>query len=151
MDYLRLSITEIHEALLKREVTPLDLVKAAIKKAKEDNNNAFEYICEKEALDAVSKLDPNKKKNLLWGIPYAIKDNFSTKDIPTTASSNILNGYKPIFSSEVYQRLLNAGGIPIGKTTLDELGMGGQGISGHRGPTFNPYDPTHKHMIGGSS
>ena len=45
MDYLRLSITEIHDALLKGEVTPLDLVKQAIKKAKEDNNNAFTSVC----------------------------------------------------------------------------------------------------------
>ena len=151
MNYLDLTILEIHHALLEGKVTPLELLQESLKRAKEDNNNAFEYISEQEAYEALKELDNKDKNNIMWGIPFAIKDNFSTKDIPTTASSNILNGYKPIFSSEVYQRLLNAGGIPIGKTTLDELGMGGQGVSGHRGPTFNPYDPTHKHMVGGSS
>lgn len=151
MDYLRLSITEIHNALLKGEVTPLDLVKEAIRKAKEDDNNAFEYICEKEALKAVSKLDPNKKNNLLWGIPYAIKDNFSTKDIPSTASSNMLNGYIPTFDSEVCLRLEEQGAILIGKTTLDELAMGGSGRTGHLGKTYNPWDKTHQRMMGGSS
>ncbi len=151
MNYLDLTILEIHQALLDNKVTPLELLQESLKRAKEDNNNAFEYISEKEAYEALKGLDKKDKNNIMWGIPFAIKDNFSTKDIPTTASSNILNGYKPIFSSEVYQRLINAGGIPIGKTTLDELGMGGQGISGHKGPTFNPYDPSHKHMIGGSS
>ena len=151
MDYLRLSITEMHDALLKGEVTPLDLIKEAIRKAKEDSNNAFEYICEKEALEAVERLDPNKKKNILWGIPYAIKDNFSTKDVPTTASSNMLNGYVPTFDSEVCLRLEEQGAILIGKTTLDELAMGGSGMTGHLGWTYNPWDPTHKHKVGGSS
>ena len=151
MSYLDLTIAEIHQALLINKVTPLELVKEALKRAKEDDNNAFEYISEKEALEAVKELNNKDKNNLMWGIPFVIKDNFSTKDIPTTASSNILDGYRPVFSSEVYERLINAGGIPIGKTTLDELAMGGSGMTGHKGKTFNPYDKTHLHMVGGSS
>ena len=151
MDYLSLSITKLHELILKGEITPLDLVKQAIEKAKKDNNNAFEYISEKEALEAVNNLDPNKKENLLWGIPFVLKDNFSTKDIPTTASSNMLKSYIPTFSSEVYLRLIQQGAILIGKTTLDELAMGGTGTTGHLGYTYNPWDPSHQHQIGGSS
>lgn len=151
MSYLDLTFLEIHKALLANKVTPLELAKEALERAKNDDNNAFEYISEKEALDAVNNLHNIDKNNVMWGIPFVIKDNFSTKDIPTTASSNILNGYKPVFSSEVYDRLLKAGGIPIGKTTLDELAMGGSGKTGHKGKTFNPYDPTHTHIVGGSS
>ena len=151
MSYLDLTITELHTALLEGKVTPLELTKEAIKRAKKDSNNAFEYISEKEALDAVAHLNEKDKNNIMWGIPFVIKDNFSTQDIPTTGSSNMLNGYKPPFSSEVYLRLLNAGGIPIGKTTLDEFAMGGSGMTGHLGYTFNPYDPTHKLIVGGSS
>lgn len=151
MDYLSRPISEIHEALIKGEVSPYDLVKDAIEKARTDNNNAFEYICEKEAYEQIRKLDKNKKENLLWGIPFVLKDNYSTKDIPTTGSSNVLNGYVPVFSSEVYLRLLEQGAILIGKTTLDELGMGGTGKSGRLGCTYNPWDPSHKHQIGGSS
>ena len=151
MSYLDLTIREIHEALLNNKVTPLDLANEAIKRAKEDDNNAFEYISEKEALEAVKKLNDKDKNNPFWGIPFVIKDNFSTKDIPTTASSNILNGYCPVFSAEVYDRLLKAGAIPIGKTTLDELAMGGSGMTGHKGKTFNPFDKTHLHIVGGSS
>lgn len=150
-DYLSMSILKLHEALLKGEITPLELTKLSLAKAKADKNNAFEYICEKEALEAASKLDESKKENLLWGIPYVLKDNFSTKDIPTTASSNILNGYVPVYSSEVYLRLQNQGAILIGKTTLDELAMGGSGMTGHLGYTYNPWDPKHEHRIGGSS
>ena len=151
MGYLDLTIIELHNALLKGEVTPLELANEALKRAKTDTNNAFEYITEKEALEAVNALNDKDKNNPMWGIPFVIKDNFSTKDIPTTASSNILNGYKPVFSSEVYDRLIKAGGIPIGKTTLDELAMGGSGITGHKGSTYNPYDPSHEHIVGGSS
>ena len=151
MSYLDLGIVEMHEAIISGKVTPLELAKEAIERAKADKNNAFEYICEKEALEAVANLDKSKKDNLLWGIPYALKDNFSTKGIPTTASSNILNGYTPIFSSEVYLRLSQAGAICIGKTTLDELAMGGSGTTGHLGKTYNPWDPSHTHQIGGSS
>ena len=151
MDYLDMTILDIHETLLQNKVTPLELIKEAIERAKKDNNNAFEYISEKEALEMVSHLDESKKSNLLWGIPFVLKDNFSTKDILTTGSSNILNGYKPVFNSEVYQRLLNQGAILIGKTTLDELGMGGTGTSGHKGSTYNPWDKSHKREVGGSS
>lgn len=151
MKYLDLPILDIHTALLEEKVTPLELVNEAISRAKTDKNNAFEYICEKEVMAQVQALDPTKKNNLLWGIPFVLKDNYSTKDIPTCASSNILEGYKPVFSSEVYDRLINQGAILIGKTTLDELAMGGTGTSGHLGTTFNPWDSSHKHSIGGSS
>ena len=151
MKYTNLSIDQIHAALLKGEVTPLELVKEAIALAKEDDNNAFEYICEKEALEAVNKLDPSKKENLLYGIPVVIKDNYSTKDIPTTASSNILNGYVPLFDSEVVIRLENEGAIVIAKSTMDELAMGGSGTTGHLGTTYNPWDKTKTRLVGGSS
>lgn len=144
-------IMELHQALLNGDITPLELVKSAIEKAKKDDNNAFEYICEEEALTAVKQLDPFKKNNLLWGIPYALKDNFYTEGIPTKASSNLLDGYIPNFDSEVCRLLKEQGAILIGKTTMDELAMGGQGSSGHLGRTFNPWDISHEHIIGGSS
>ena len=151
MSYLSKPIHELHEMILSGEVTPLELVKESLALAKEDDNNAFEYISEKEALERVKNLDDNKRSNLLYGIPVVIKDNFSTKDIPTTGSCNILNGYVPIFSSEAVLRLENAGAIVIGKTTLDSLGMGGSGTAGHKGITYNPWDKEHEHIIGGSS
>lgn len=151
MKCMNLSILEIHNAIINGKVTPLELVQEAIELCKKDDNNSFEYICEKEALDRVSKLDPSKKDSPLFGIPVVIKDNYSTKDIPTTASSNILNGYVPIFSSEVVLRLEEAGAIVVAKSTMDELAMGGSGTTGHLGITYNPWDKSKKHLIGGSS
>ena len=153
MDYLSKNIYEIHKTLVNKEVTPLDLVKEALDKIKRDTNNAFEYIYEKEAIEIAKQLEKEEVEvdNPLWGIPFAIKDNFSTKRIPTTGSSKLLEGYIPTFDSEVYRRLLNKKAIPIAKTTLDELAMGGTGSSGHLGKTFNPWDESKTRMIGGSS
>ena len=151
MSYLDLSLTELHQLIINNKVAPLELVKSALELAKADDNNAFEYICEKEALEKVNSLDASKKDNLLYGIPVVIKDNFSTKDIPTTGSSNILNGYVPVFSSEVVSRLENEGAIVIAKSTMDELAMGGSGTTGHKGITYNPWDESKTRLIGGSS
>lgn len=151
MSYLDLTIFDMHQALVAKKVTPLELVKEAIERLKADNNNAVEYVAEKEALEYAKTLTEPEKDNPLWGIPFAVKDNISTKDIPTTASCNILNGYIPIFDATVISKLKAKKAIMIAKTTLDELAMGGTGATGHLGKTYNPYDETHSRMIGGSS
>ena len=153
MHVLDLTIREIHEALVNKEITVVELTKEALRRAKEDKCNSFETICEEEALERAQKLDEQgiDKENLLYGIPYVAKDNFSTKDIETTGSSNILVGYKPLFDATVITKLYEKGMVLIAKSTLDELAMGGTGTSGHKGTTFNPYDVTKTHLIGGSS
>ena len=153
MNYLDLTLSEIHEALVNKKVTPLELTKEAIKRAKENKDNAFELIIEEDAIKKATELSNHEvpKDNYFYGIPYVAKDNFSTKGYETNASSNILKGYVPLFDATAIEALNKAGAILIGKSTLDELAMGGTGTSGHLGTTFNPYDPTHTHLIGGSS
>ena len=145
------SILQLHELLVSKKVTPVDLAKDAIELAKQDNNNAFEYIMESEAIEIASNLGEPEANNPLWGIPFVIKDNFSTKDVPTTASSNILKGYIPVFDATVVKKLKDAKAVPIGKVTMDELAMGGSGISGHLGITYNPWDESKTRLVGGSS
>ena len=149
--YRGLSIEKLHELLVAKKVTPLELTKEAIELAKKDTNNAFEYIMENEALAIAEALKEPEVNNPLWGIPFVIKDNMSTKDVPTTGSSNILRGYVPVFDATVVAKLKAAHAIPIGKSTLDELAMGGTGTSGHLGITFNPFDRSHTRLVGGSS
>ena len=84
MDYRKLTIEELHELLVKKEVTPLELVQKAIELAKKDTNNAFERLTEEEALKLANELKEPEVNNPLWGIPFVIKDNYSTKDIETT-------------------------------------------------------------------
>ena len=151
--YLDLTLKEIHEALVEKKVTPLDLTKEAIKRAKENKDNAFEMIIEEDALKKAEELSklPVPKDNYFFGVPYVAKDNFSTKGYETTASSNVLKGYVPLFDATVIKLLNEAGAILIGKSTLDELAMGGTGTSGHKGITFNPWDKKHERIVGGSS
>lgn len=107
MDYLDLTLIEIHKALVDKKIKVSDLVKEALKRAKENNDNAFEIILEDEALKKAYELDKLEvpSEDILFGIPYVAKDNFSTKGIETTASSNILNGYVPLFNATVIERL----------------------------------------------
>ena len=153
MNYLDLTIKEIHEALLEGKTNPVELTKEALKRAKENKDNAFEMIIEEDALKKAEELSklPVPKDNYFFGIPYIAKDNFSTKGYETTASSNILNGYVPLFDATVIKYLNEAGAILIAKSTLDELAMGGTGTSGHKGVTYNPWDKSHTRLVGGSS
>jgi aspartyl-tRNA(Asn)/glutamyl-tRNA(Gln) amidotransferase subunit A len=145
------TMVSIHEALVSKQTTPLELVLEAIRRAKADAYNTFEMITETEAITQAKALTVPEKDNMFWGIPFVLKDNFSTKGLETTAGSNILKGYIPLFDATVYDRLKAAKAIMIGKTTLDELAMGGTGMTGHKGWQYNPHDATKTRQIGGSS
>ncbi|MBP5301337.1 MAG: Asp-tRNA(Asn)/Glu-tRNA(Gln) amidotransferase subunit GatA [Bacilli bacterium] len=147
-NYLSLSIKEIHELLVEKKITPLLLVNEAIKRAENNDCNAFEYI-DKDVFEIAKSLVEPEKDNLLWGMPFVIKDNISTKNVLTCASSNILDGYVPIFNATIIDKLIKKKAIPIAKTTMDELALGGSGTTGHKGATLNPYN--NEHIIGGSS
>ena len=88
-------------------------------------------------------------ENLLSGIPCGVKDNYSTKGVLSTGSSNTLKNYIPFFDATAYERLKNAGAIMVNKTVMDEFGMGGTGTTGHTGVVRNPWDRTR--MCAGSS
>ena len=147
--WMNKSITEIHSALVKKKVTPIELVEECISLSEKDKCNSLEACCFDQARKQAKEIKEIKEEEILKGIPFFAKDNFSTLGVETTASSNILNGYIPIFDASVITKLKNAGMILMGKTTMDELAMGGNGTTSHKGVSTNPYD--HKRIIGGSS
>ena len=139
------TIEELRKDLDNKKVTSEQLVKESLELAHkyQDSYNSFVTICDEASINESVVESP------LNGIPCAIKDNFSTKGILTTASSNILKNYVPFFDATAVEKLKKAGSINIGKTVLDELAMGGTGTTGHTGPTRNPWDK--ERLIGGSS
>ena len=105
--------------------------------------------------DVVTFIDPSvqianmPKEGKMKGIPIALKDNVCTKGIKTTACSNILANYVPIYNAHIVDKLQQAGAICIAKASMDELAMGGTNLTSNIGPCLNPYDTTR--MSGGSS
>lgn len=148
-EYLNKTIYEIHKDLVSKRVTPLDLVYESIARINNNPCNAYEAKNFNDAIKKAKAIKEVNATNYLCGIPYIAKDNYSTKGIETTASSNILNGYIPLYNATTISRLSRNGAILMAKTTLDELAMGGTGTSGHLGVTTNPYN--QEHMVGGSS
>lgn len=136
-------IIKLHEMLKNNETTVEELVNDSLKKAHDlqEKCNAFVTIMDD------TKVEVND--NLLSGIPYGIKDNYSTKGILSTGSSNTLKDYVPFFDATAVANLKKNGAVGIAKTALDEFGMGGTGLTAHTGIIKNPWDTTR--ICGGSS
>lgn len=144
MKYMNLSIEELHELLKNGEVTSKELIEESLKLSHEvqEKYNAFVTI-----LDDAKEMPITD--NVLSGIPFGVKDNYSTKGILSTGSSNTLKNYVPFFDATAYEKLKNVGAIMVNKTVMDEFGMGGTGTTGHTGIVRNPWDRAR--MCAGSS
>ena len=142
--YMNKSIEELHELLKSGEVTSKELIEESLKLSHEieEKYNAVVTI-----LDGAKEIPITD--NLLSGIPCGIKDNYSTKGILSTGSSNTLKDYVPFFDATAYSKLKEAGAVMVNKTAMDEFGMGGTGTTCHTGIVLNPWDKTR--MCAGSS
>ena len=138
------NIKELHEELLNKKITSKELIKESLEKCHsiQEKTNAFVTIIDDAKESEVTD-------ELVSGIPFGVKDNFSTKDILSTGSSNTLKDYVPFFDATAVLNLKNKGAVPVSKTVLDELGMGGTGTTGHTGIVHNPWD--YRRMTAGSS
>ncbi len=145
MSYMDKTIEQIHNDLKENKVSSKELIKEAISKSLELQKkcNAFVTILEDAKETEVTD-------DLLSGIPYASKDNYSTKGILSTGSSNTLKDYVPFFNATAIDNLAKHGAVLVSKTAMDEFGMGGTGTTAHTGNILNPWD-TSKMCSGSSS
>lgn len=107
----------------------------------------------RKAGESAERIAAGKRLSALDGILVAVKDNFCTKGIRTTCASSMLKNFHPTYNATVYQRLEDAGAILIGKTNMDQFGMGSGTVDSIFGSTTNIYSENFKdpRIVGGSS
>ncbi|MEE3467811.1 MAG: Asp-tRNA(Asn)/Glu-tRNA(Gln) amidotransferase subunit GatA [Eubacterium sp.] len=117
--------------------------------------NAFITVCEREqvierAREVQAQIDAGELADQpLAGVPIVVKDNICTKGVRTTCGSRMLESFVPAYDATAMERLREAGLILIGKTNMDEFGMGSTSETSAFGAVKNPCDPTR--VAGGSS
>src|SRR5579864_4485069 len=150
-----LSIEQAPRLLRKRDISPSDLVEVALARIERFNLvlNAFITVTADRARADARRTEKQFRgrgtTNPLCGIPVAIKDNFFTRGIRTTAGSPILSDFVPDTDSDVVGKLRHAGAIVVGKTNMHEFAYGITNENPHFGPARNPWDLDR--VTGGSS
>lgn len=147
--YLDLNIKELHDLLVKKEITPLDLVNESFERIEKNGLNDYITLDKDNAIEVSKNLGEPEVDNLLWGIPVAIKDNICTKDLLTTCGSHMLDNFKPIYDATVVKKIKDNKMIIVGKTNMDEFAMGSTSRTSYFGAPLNAWDKTK--VSGGSS
>lgn len=148
--YIDLSLTEIHELLKKKEITPKTLVLECFERIEKNNLNAFITLDKEGALKEAERLESMEVPNdLLFGIPIAIKDNIMVKDLRCTCASKMLDNFVSIYDAGVIDNVKKHGMIIIGKTNMDEFAMGSTSETSYYGAPVNPWN--NSKVSGGSS
>ena len=153
-EILSLSVRGIADAVQKRELSASDVLEAYIASVEATDGEVNAYITKTYDLAAAQARRADERiaageLPALAGVPFAVKDNFAAEGVPMTCASEILRGFVPPYSAAAYERSVNAGGVLLGKTNLDEFAMGSSCEKSVYGPTHNPLDPTKS--PGGSS
>ena len=137
-----------------KEVSAVSLVKEALEKAKKyKDKNIFVSLNEENALKKAEEIDKKiaqgEKVGRLAGVPYALKDNFLSKEGKTTASSHILEPFASPIDSTTVKKLESEGAIMIGRTNMDSFAHGSSTENSYFGATKNAIDD--ERVAGGSS
>ena len=162
-DLLKMTAVEARAALDKKSISAVELTDAYLSAADETAAlNAYTEITYDKAREMAAASDARLAKGdagVLEGLPIGVKDLFCTMGVETTACSNILNGFKPVYESTVTQNLWNDGAVMLGKLNCDEFAMGSANETSARGAVASPWtvesddqnDAPQEYVPGGSS
>ena len=150
-----LTIEKIHNSLISKEYSCLDLVSSYLENIEKENNtyNVFSSVCKESAIKKAIEIDKKIKNGeeikVLEGIPFSVKDAICTVEGKTQAGSNIIKNFESSFNATVIEKLLSSGAILIGKTNCDSFGHGSSTKNCDYGVVKNPFSLDH--VAGGSS
>lgn len=136
----------LHDMLVNKEITSLELTEAVLARIDEVEGDVQAYltVTRDEALAQAKAVDEKIARGeeiaFLEGIPGAIKDNICTKGVKTTCASKILQKFVPPYDATVVQKLAAQNPVVLGKTNLDEFAMGGSTENSAFHPTHNPWN-----------
>jgi len=155
MELTQLSIREAHELLTSKKLSSVELMQAMLERIHDVDKKVKSYVTVTDdlALEQAKKADERiaKGENVtpLTGIPFSMKDCISTRNVRTTCSSKILENYVPQYNATVTDKLADSGAVLVGKTNMDEFGMGSSTENSGLFTTRNPWNLDH--VPGGSS
>ncbi|MFG2818111.1 Asp-tRNA(Asn)/Glu-tRNA(Gln) amidotransferase subunit GatA [Kitasatospora sp. NPDC048365] len=145
-ELIKFTAAETAAAISKGEVSAVEVAQAHLDRinAVDKKVNAFLHVDTEGALKAARTVDDKRARGEelgpLAGVPLALKDVFTTKGIPTTCGSKILEGWIPPYDATLTSRLKDADVVILGKTNMDEFAMGSSTENSAYGSTGNPWD-----------
>jgi aspartyl-tRNA(Asn)/glutamyl-tRNA(Gln) amidotransferase subunit A len=154
-DLTRMSAAELAGLIAGGEVAAVEVAQAHLDRitSVDGELHSFLHVDTSGALEAAKAVDAARAAGTvlgpLAGVPLAMKDVVVTKDVPTTAGSKILEGWRPPYDATITRRIKDAGVVMLGKTNMDEFAMGSSTENSAFGPSHNPWDLSR--IPGGSS
>jgi aspartyl-tRNA(Asn)/glutamyl-tRNA(Gln) amidotransferase subunit A len=149
------TIHEAHALLASRKISSVELTRALLERIRRVDPQVRSYLTVTEdlALEQARRADERLAAGVnltpLTGIPFSMKDCISTRGVRTTCSSKMLENYVPQYDATVTNKLAEAGAVLLGKTNMDEFGMGSSCENSAFFVTHNPWDL--ERVPGGSS